>query len=163
MGKAIKKFGWRRSDIVVSTKIYFGSGNSVSKARAQNTVGLSRKHIVEGTRASLDRLGLEYVDLLYAHRPDRQTPMEEVVRSFNHIIERGWAFYWGTSEWTAEEIEEAWAVADRLGLIGPVVSVPHILLRSRAGTNMQRQHRCVSLARAPVYESQRHVVWHKQR
>lgn len=121
MGKAIKKFGWRRCDIVVSTKINFGAGNSVHRARSQNTVGLSRKHIVEGTRACLDRLGLEYVDLLYAHRPDRTTPMEEIVRSFNHIIDRGWAFYWGTSEWTAEEIEQACAVADRLGLVGPLV------------------------------------------
>jgi aryl-alcohol dehydrogenase-like predicted oxidoreductase len=122
MGKAIRKLGWRRSDIVISTKINFGASNSIDKSRAQNTVGLSRKHIVEGMKASLERLGLEYVDLVYAHRPDRHTPMEETVRAFNHVIERGWAFYWGTSEWNAEELTEAHAVAQRLGLIGPLVN-----------------------------------------
>jgi aryl-alcohol dehydrogenase-like predicted oxidoreductase len=87
-------------------------------------VGLSRKHVVEGLKASLERLQLEYVDVVYAHRPDRDTPMEEVVRGFNHVIERGWAFYWGTSEWTAEEIADAWRIADKLNMIGPVVGPP---------------------------------------
>lgn len=68
-----------------------------------NNKGLSRKHIVEGMNASLSRLGLEYVDLIYAHRPDRLTPMEETVRAFNHLIDTGKAFYWGTSEWNADE------------------------------------------------------------
>lgn len=81
-----------------------------------NNVGLSRKHIVEGVNASLERLGLEYVDLIYAHRPDRNTPIEETVRAFNHIIDTGKAFYWGTSEWDADEIATAWRVADKLGL-----------------------------------------------
>ncbi|KAA8903596.1 NADP-dependent oxidoreductase domain-containing protein [Sphaerosporella brunnea] len=131
MGKAIRKFGWNRCDIVISTKINFGAANSAHKSRSQNTVGLSRKHVVEGLRASLDRLGLEYVDLVYAHRPDRLTPMEEVVRAFNHVIERGWAFYWGTSEWTAEEIADAWRVADRLNLIGPLMEQPQYNLLHR--------------------------------
>ena len=81
-----------------------------------NNVGLSRKHIVEGVNASLERLGLDYVDLIYAHRPDRNTPIEETVRAFNHIIDTGKAFYWGTSEWDADEIATAWRVADKLGL-----------------------------------------------
>jgi aryl-alcohol dehydrogenase-like predicted oxidoreductase len=81
-----------------------------------NNVGLSRKHIIEGVNASLERLGLDYVDLIYAHRPDRDTPIEETVRAFNHIIDTGKAFYWGTSEWDANEIERAWRVADKLGL-----------------------------------------------
>ena len=74
-------------------------------AKAQNRVGLSRKHVVEGLQASLKRMQLEYVDLVFCHRPDPITPMEEVVRSFNHVIERGMAFYWGTSEWSAAQLQ----------------------------------------------------------
>ncbi|TVY53416.1 putative voltage-gated potassium channel subunit beta [Lachnellula cervina] len=113
MGEAIKKFKWKRNDIVVSTKIYWGAANGENPV---NNVGLSRKHIVEGVNASLERLGLDYVDLIYAHRPDRNTPIEETVRAFNHIIDTGKAFYWGTSEWNADEIATAWRVADKLGL-----------------------------------------------
>ncbi len=72
---------------------------------------------------SLERLQLDYVDLIYAHRPDRHTPMEETVRAFNHLINTGKAFYWGTSEWNADEIAQAWRYADKLGLIGPVMGV----------------------------------------
>lgn len=90
-----------------------------------NNKGLSRKHIVEGMNLSLKRLGLDYVDIIYAHRPDRRTPMEETVRAFNHLIDTGKAFYWGTSEWNADEIMSAWRVADRLGLIGPIVEQPN--------------------------------------
>ena len=74
--------------------------------------------------ASLKRLDLEYVDLIYAHRPDRHTPMEETVRAFNHLIDQGKAFYWGTSEWSADEIAQAWRYADKLGLIGPLMEQP---------------------------------------
>jgi len=121
MGQAIKRFGWKRNDIVVSTKIYWGGANGDNPV---NNVGLSRKHIIEGTNAALSRLGLEYVDLIYAHRPDRDTPIEETVRAFNHLINTGKAFYWGTSEWNADEIATAWRVADKLGLIGPVMEQP---------------------------------------
>ncbi|EHK96211.1 putative Voltage-gated potassium channel subunit beta-1 [Glarea lozoyensis 74030] len=86
MGRAINKFGWKRNDLVISTKIYWGSAFGDNPV---NNVGLSRKHIVEGTNAALERLGLSYVDLIYAHRADRDTPMEETVRAFNHIIETG--------------------------------------------------------------------------
>lgn len=120
MGECIRKYGWARNELVVSTKINWGAAFA-SQGHAQNSVGLSRKHIVEGLNASLGRLGLDYVDLVYAHRPDRLTPMEEIVRAFNYVIDQGKAFYWGTSEWSAEEIADAWRVADRLGLIGPVV------------------------------------------
>jgi len=133
MGRAIKHFGWKRNDIVVSTKINWGAANSGhhhQSPRAKiNNLGLSRKHLIEGTDASLARLQLSYVDILYAHRPDRQTPIEETVRAFNFLINTGKALYWGTSEWLATEIEEAWAVADRLGLIGPIVEQPGYSLR----------------------------------
>lgn len=121
MGETIKKFGWPRCELVISTKINWGSANASSISKAVNCQGLSRKHIIEGLSASLERLQLDYVDIVYAHRPDRDTPMEEVVRAFNYVIEKGQAFYWGTSEWTAEEIADAWRVADKLRLIGPVV------------------------------------------
>ncbi|RKP08040.1 voltage-dependent potassium channel, beta subunit [Thamnocephalis sphaerospora] len=117
MGEAIRRGGWKRSDLVISTKLFLsGTG--------PNDAGLSRKHIVEGLDASLKRLQMDYVDIVYAHRADPDTPMEETVRAFNHVIDQGKAFYWGTSEWTAEQISEAYGVAARLHLIGPAAEQP---------------------------------------
>jgi len=113
---------------VISTKIYWGAAFGTNPI---NNVGLSRKHIIEGTNAALSRLNLSYVDLIYAHRPDRNTPMEETVRAFNHLIDTGKAFYWGTSEWTAEEIASAWRYADKLGLIGPLMEQPQYSMLER--------------------------------
>jgi voltage-dependent potassium channel beta subunit len=117
MGKAIKKAGWKRSDLVLSTKIFWGG-------EGPNDRGLSRKHIVEGLDASLRRMELEYVDLVYAHRPDIHTPIEETVRAFNHVIDQGKAFYWGTSEWSAQQIMEAYGIAQREHLIPPLMEQP---------------------------------------
>ncbi|CAG8631594.1 8141_t:CDS:2 [Cetraspora pellucida] len=114
MGCAIKKLGWSRSGFVISTKIFWGG-------KGPNDRGLSRKHIVEGLNASLKRLGLEYVDIVYAHRPDPDTPMTEIVRAFNFVIDQGKAFYWGTSEWPVHLIVEAHCVANKLRLIPPLV------------------------------------------
>ncbi|KAH9681126.1 putative voltage-gated potassium channel subunit beta [Citrus sinensis] len=110
MGQAIRELGWKRSDIVVSTKIFWGG-------QGPNDKGLSRKHIVEGTKASLKRLDMDYVDVIYCHRPDTSTPIEETVRAMNYVIDKGWAFYWGTSEWSAQQITEAWGIAERLDLV----------------------------------------------
>lgn len=137
MGEAIKKFGWKRNDLVISTKIYWGGAFGDNPV---NNKGLSRKHIVEGMNASLQRLGLEYVDLIYAHRPDRHTPMEETVRAFNHLIDKGQAFYWGTSEWNADEIAQAWRVADRLGLIGPLMEQPAYNMLEREKVEREFAH-----------------------
>ncbi|KAJ5381908.1 uncharacterized protein N7496_004336 [Penicillium cataractarum] len=133
LGEAIKKFGWLQNDLVISTKIYWGKANSANPAKPLNNNGLSRKHIIEGMNLSLKRLDLPYVDIVYAHRPDRDTPMEEIVRAFNYLINNGKAFYWGTSEWSASEISDAWRIADKLGLIGPVVEQPqyNLLVRDR--------------------------------
>ncbi|KAI8916254.1 NADP-dependent oxidoreductase domain-containing protein, partial [Gorgonomyces haynaldii] len=117
MGQAIKKFGWKRSDLVIATKIYWGGPGP-------NDRGLSRKHIIEGLNASLERLQMDYVDLVFAHRPDDSTPMEEVVRAFNWVIEQGKVFYWGTSEWSAEQITDAHRIAEKLNLIGPLMEQP---------------------------------------
>ncbi|TMW59093.1 hypothetical protein Poli38472_007238 [Pythium oligandrum] len=127
----IERGTWTREDLVISTKIFFGT--DYSKTDGLNTQGLSRKHIIEGTKASLKRLGLDYVDLIFCHRPDPATPIEETVRAMNHVINQGWAFYWGTSEWSAHDILEACEIADRLGLIRPVFDQCqyNILERSR--------------------------------
>lgn len=141
MGQAIKKYGWKRNDLVITTKLNWGGHNGEILV---NNHGLSRKHIIEGLRASLDRLDLEYVDVVYAHRPDRLTPMEETVRAFNHVIEvKGWAMYWGTSEWAADEIAEACGIAKELGLIGPIVEQPmyNMLTRKKVEGEFQRLYK----------------------
>ncbi|KAJ3314783.1 ATP-sensitive inward rectifier potassium channel 1, partial [Gonapodya sp. JEL0774] len=124
MGKAFKSLGVKRSDLVVATKLFWG-GPGI------NDQGLSRKHIIEGTKASLERLGLDYVDLIFAHRPDNETPIEETVRAFNYLLDHGQAFYWGTSEWTAQQITEAHRVADKLGLVGPSMEQPEYNMFAR--------------------------------
>lgn len=117
MGNVIRRTGWKRSDLVISTKIYWGGDGP-------NDTGLSFKHISEGVNASLQRLQMEYVDLVFCHRPDRETPIEETVWAMNQVIRQGKAFYWGTSEWTAAEIMEAYAVARREHLIPPTMEQP---------------------------------------
>lgn len=116
IGEAARK--WSRTDLIITTKIFFGT------TPGPNNKGLSRKHIVEGLRASLARLQLSYVDVVYAHRPDPLTPLEEIVRAFNWCIDQGLAFYWGTSEWSAREIAEASHIAKSLGLVGPLCEQP---------------------------------------
>jgi voltage-dependent potassium channel beta subunit len=126
MGSVIKKAGWKRSDLVISTKIFWGG-------EGPNDRGLSRKHIIEGTRASLARLQMEYVDLIFCHRPDINTPIEETVRAMSFLINQGLAFYWGTSEWSAAQIMEAYAIARREHLVPPLMEQPqyHMLHRER--------------------------------
>ncbi|KAJ6450575.1 voltage-gated potassium channel beta-2 subunit [Mycena vitilis] len=108
------QFGYKRTDLIITTKLFWGV------RPGPNDGGLSRKHIIEGTQESLERLQMTYVDVIFAHRYDRTVPMEEIVRAFNYVIEKGWAFYWGTSEWSASEIEEAHYIATKLNLIAPV-------------------------------------------
>jgi voltage-dependent potassium channel beta subunit len=117
MGNVIKKAGWKRSDLVVSTKIFWGG-------EGPNDNGLSRKHIIEGTRAALARLQMDYVDLIFCHRPDIYTPIEETVRAMNFILDQGLAFYWGTSEWSAEQIMQAHSIARREHLVPPLMEQP---------------------------------------
>ncbi len=117
MGNVIRRAGWKRKDMVISTKIFWGGDGP-------NDTGLSRKHVIEGTNAALARMQLDYVDLLFCHRPDLKTPIEETVRAMNWLIDQGKAFYWGTSEWTAEQIREAHEVARREHLIGPTMEQP---------------------------------------
>jgi voltage-dependent potassium channel beta subunit len=122
MGEALKEF--RRESLIISTKIFWG-GNG------PNDVGLSRKHLIEGTKNSLKRLQLDYVDLLYCHRPDPDTPIAETVLAMDYLIRGGYAFYWGTSEWSAEEIESAFQLAKELGCIAPTMEQPQYNLLHR--------------------------------
>ncbi|MBK6644963.1 MAG: aldo/keto reductase [Anaerolineales bacterium] len=126
MGAALKKLGWRRGSYLVSTKFYWGLNDGVNE---KNT--LNRKRLIEGIHGSLERLQLDYVDLVYCHRPDKTTPIEETVWAMHNIIEWGKALYWGTSEWSASEIIEAIQIAERHHLHKPVVEQPQYNLLER--------------------------------
>ena len=119
MGKILKKLNWDRSTYVVSSKVFFGDGGKLP-----NQTGLSRKHVFEACDAALKRLQVEYLDLFYCHRPDPTTPIAETVWAMNHLISQGKIFYWGTSEWSAQQIMEAHMVAKEYQLIGPTVEQP---------------------------------------
>lgn len=133
MGNIIKKAGWKRSDLVISTKIFWGGDGP-------NDRGLSMKHIMEGMNASLKRLQMEYVDLVFCHRPDLYTPIEETVWAMNLLIQQGKAFYWGTSEWSAAQIMEAYSVARREHLIPPVMEQPEYNMFARQRVEAEYAH-----------------------
>jgi voltage-dependent potassium channel beta subunit len=126
MGDALKKLKWRRGSYLISTKFYWGLHDGVNE---KNT--LNRKRLIEGINGSLERLQLDYVDLIYCHRPDKTTPIEETVWAMHNIIEWGKAMYWGTSEWAASEIVEAIQIAERHHLHKPVVEQPQYNLFER--------------------------------
>lgn len=140
MGRVLKKAGWKRSDLVISTKVFWGG-------KGPNDRGLSRKHVIEGTEAALARLGLDYVDLLFCHRPDPATPIEETVRAMSFLVDRGRAFYWGTSEWSAEQIMAAHGVARRERLIPPTMEQPqyNMFHRERVEREYARLYREIGL------------------
>jgi len=120
----LKKAGWKRSDLVIATKIFWGGDGP-------NDSGLSRKHLIEGTNAALKRLQLDYVDLIFCHRPDIHTPIEETVRAMNHLINQGKVFYWGTSEWSTAQIIDAHHIARHNNLIPPLMEQPEYNLFRR--------------------------------
>jgi voltage-dependent potassium channel beta subunit len=117
MGTIIQKAGWKRSDLVLSTKIFWGG-------KGPNDEGLSFKHIKEGATAALQRLQTDYMDLLFCHRPDKHTPVEETVWAMNQMISEGKSLYWGTSEWPAEKIRQAYDFACREHLRPPLMEQP---------------------------------------
>lgn len=134
MGEALKDY--RREDLVVSTKLFWGG-------KGPNDEGLCWKHLMEGTKNSLKRLKLDYVDLLFCHRPDPNTPIEETVRAMDCIVRQGLAFYWGTSEWSAAEITEAHLIARELHCIPPAMEQPQYNMFSRE--RVEKEYR-------PLYE-----------
>ena len=124
MGSILRKTGWPRDTFLVSSKVFWGG-------RLPNQSGLSRKHVIEACHAALRRLRVDYLDLYFCHRPDPKTPIEETVRAMNTLIEQGKVLYWGTSEWSARQIQEAKGVADALNLIGPTMEQPQYNLLHR--------------------------------
>src|SRR5205085_938900 len=123
---AIAKLGWQRHTYVISTKLYWGIHDGPNM---KNT--LNRKYLMQAIDGSLERLGLDFVDLLYCHRADPNTPIEETVWAMSEIVASGRALYWGTSEWTADEIRAAWSIADKHHLHKPVMEQPQYNLLTR--------------------------------
>ncbi|HEY3406156.1 MAG TPA: aldo/keto reductase [Ohtaekwangia sp.] len=128
MGEILKRKGWRRDSYTVSSKVFFGLGGKDLKPTQK---GLNRKHVVEACEQALQRLQVDYLDLYFCHRPDKQTPIEETVWTMHNLIQQGKVLYWGTSEWSAQEIMEAHMVAQRYSLIGPVMEQPQYNLLER--------------------------------
>jgi voltage-dependent potassium channel beta subunit len=126
MGQAIAELGWARETFVISTKFFMGITDGVNTKQT-----LNRKYLLQAIDGSLGRLGLDFVDLAFCHRPDRDTPIEETVWAMSDIIDRGKALYWGTSEWSADEIRAAWHIADRRNLHKPVMEQPQYNLLER--------------------------------
>jgi voltage-dependent potassium channel beta subunit len=120
MGEALKKLAWPRDSYIVSSKVYWGSVASPLPTQR----GLSRKHVFDACHQALNRLQLDYLDLYFCHRPDRETPIEETVRAMNDLISQGKILYWGTSEWSAQEIMEAYGAARQFNLVPPTMEQP---------------------------------------
>lgn len=128
MGRVLKKKNWDRTSYTVSSKAFWGWRGKENKP---NQAGLSRKHLVEACNEALQRLQLDYLDIYFCHRPDKNVPIEEVVWTMHHLIQQGKVLYWGTSEWSGVEIMEAHRVAQQYNLIGPSVEQPQYNLFER--------------------------------
>ncbi len=126
MGNILNKVKWTRSSYMVSSKVFFGFEENKPNQR-----GLSRKHIIEGCDAALKRLQVDYIDLYYCHRPDKNTPILETVQAMNHLIQQGKILYWGTSEWSAQEILQAHLEASHHHLMPPVMEQPQYNMLER--------------------------------
>ncbi len=140
MGNALKHLGWEREDYIISTKFYWGIAKGPNR---KNT--LNRKYLHQAIEGSLQRLQLDYIDLVFCHRPDPHTPIEETVWAMHDMISQGKALYWGTSEWSAAEIVSAWQIADRHHLHKPVMEQPEYNLFHR--DRVEQEY-------APLYEEQ---------
>jgi voltage-dependent potassium channel beta subunit len=128
MGRVLKKKKWDRTSYTVSSKAFFGWRGKENKP---NQMGNSRKHLTEACNEALQRLGVDYLDMFFCHRPDKNTPIEETVWAMNHLIQQGKVLYWGTSEWSGVEIMEAHRVAEKFRLIGPTMEQPQYNLFER--------------------------------
>jgi voltage-dependent potassium channel beta subunit len=127
MGRVVKELGWKRQEYVMTSKFFWGIDGRMRNM--QNT--LNRKYLIHAVDGSLERMGLDFLDVIYCHRADPHTPIEETVWAMSDIIDRGKALYWGTSEWTADEIRAAWEIAERHHLHKPIVEQPQYNLLSR--------------------------------
>jgi voltage-dependent potassium channel beta subunit len=143
MGKVLKKAGWPRDTYIVSSKVYWGSVRDPRPTQR----GLSRKHVVEACHQALKRLQLDYLDLYFCHRPDKETPIEETVRAMHDLIQQGKVLYWGTSEWSAQQIMEAYGLARQYSLTPPTMEQPqyHMFHRERFEVEYARLYREIGL------------------
>jgi voltage-dependent potassium channel beta subunit len=142
MGEILKRKAWARDTYILSSKAFFGAGGKLPTQR-----GLHRKHLVEACEAALKRLQVDYLDLYFCHRPDKETPIEETVWTMHQLILQGKIFYWGTSEWSAQEIMEAHMVAKQYNLIGPVMEQPqyNMLTRRKIEVEYSQLYKTVGL------------------
>jgi len=143
MGQAFRDLGWKRHEYMVSTKFYWGINGDMPNMKWT----LNRKYLSQAIEGSLERFGLDFVDLAYCHRPDANTPIEETVWAMSDMVSRGQALYWGTSEWSADEIRAAWLIADKHHLHKPVVEQPqyNILHRTRVEKEYARLYEDIGL------------------
>lgn len=142
MGEILKKKGWRRDSYIVSSKAFFGDGGQLPTQK-----GLNRKHLFEACHAAMKRLQVDYLDLFFCHRPDKETPIEETVWTMHNLIQQGKILYWGTSEWSAQEIMEAHMVAKQYNLIGPSMEQPqyNMLHREKVEVEFSQIYKTVGL------------------
>ena len=145
MGEALKRLGWPRLNYIVSTKFFWGLDRGPAAINRSNT--LNRKYLMQAIDGSLRRFGLEHIDLVYCHRPDPATPIEETVHAMSDMITQGKALYWGTSEWSAGDIRAAWEIAERHHLHKPVVEQPqyHLFHRERVEKEYARLYDDIGL------------------
>lgn len=142
MGEILRKKNWARDTYCVSSKVFFGAGGKLPTQR-----GLHRKHVIEACEAALRRLRVDYLDLFFCHRPDKETPIEETVWTMHNLIQQGKILYWGTSEWSAQEIMEAHMFAERHHLIGPTMEQPqyNMLVRRKVEVEFDQIYKTVGL------------------
>jgi voltage-dependent potassium channel beta subunit len=140
MGEALKRLGWSRNSYCVSSKVYWGGDLPTQR-------GLHRKHVLEACHAALRRLQVDYLDLYFCHRPDLETPVEETVRAMHDLVAQGKVLYWGTSEWSAQQIQEAWGLARQHGLTPPTMEQPqyNMLHRDRVEREYHRLYSEIGL------------------
>ena len=145
MGAALRQLAWPRLNYVVSTKFFWGLDRAGDAVNRKDT--LNRKYLMQAIDGSLRRFGLEHIDLIYCHRPDPLTPVEETVRAMSDIITQGKALYWGTSEWSAADIRAAWEIAERHHLHKPVMEQPqyHLFHRQRVEQEYARLYDDIGL------------------
>jgi len=140
MGEAIARLGWSRDSFIVSSKVFFGGAKPTQR-------GLSAKHVTDACHAALKRLRVDYLDLFFCHRPDLDTPIEETVRAMHNLVTQGKVLYWGTSEWTAQQLTEAWGVARAQGLTPPSMEQPqyNLFVRNKVEREFAPLYRLMGL------------------